>query len=227
MTADQVRILHGNTFVVSDNRGDIEASATDPTGLFSFDTRFLSRWVLTVDNQRLTALSTDDLQYFEARFFLVPGTGTIYVDSKQSVIRQRSVGNGFHEALSILNHADEPIDLTVRIEAACDFADLFEVKDALKKKGAYATQVEDGKLILRYQRETFVRATVISSSELCQIAEDGLTFHIQVEPHGSWRTDLDVALSVPGARDVGPSLLAWQALRPVRDMAQDLQHWLD
>ena len=117
MTVDQVRILHGNIFVVSDNRGDIEASATDPTGLFSFDTRFLSRWVLTVDNQRLTALSTDDLQYFEARFFLVPGTGTVYVDSKQSVIRQRSVGNGFHEELSVLNHADEPIDLTVRIEA--------------------------------------------------------------------------------------------------------------
>jgi len=117
MTVDQVRILHGNTFVVSDNRGDIEASATDPTGLFSFDTRFLSRWVLTVDNQRLTALSTDDLQYFEARFFLVPGTDTVYVDSKQSVIRQRSVGNGFHEELSVLNHADEPIDLTVRIEA--------------------------------------------------------------------------------------------------------------
>ena len=226
MTADQVRILHGNTFVVSDARGDIEASATDPTGLFSFDTRFLSRWVLTVDNQRLTALSTDDLQYFEARFFLVPGTGTVYVDSKQSVIRQRSVGNGFQEELSILNHADEPIDLTVRIEAACDFADLFEVKDALKKKGTYATQVEDGKLILRYQRETFVRATVISSSEPCQMTEDGLTFHIQVEPHGSWRTHLDVALSVPGASELGPSLLAWQAFRPVRDMAQDLQHWL-
>ena len=44
-----------------------------------------------------TALSTDDLQYFEARFFLVPGTGTVYVDAKLSVIRQRAVGDGFHE----------------------------------------------------------------------------------------------------------------------------------
>ena len=48
MTDDLVRILDGNTFVVSDRRGDIEASATDPTGFFSFDTRFLSRWVLTI-----------------------------------------------------------------------------------------------------------------------------------------------------------------------------------
>ena len=46
MTENQVKILDGNTFVVSDERGDIEASLTDPTGLFSFDTRFLSRWVL-------------------------------------------------------------------------------------------------------------------------------------------------------------------------------------
>ena len=38
MTDELVRILDGNTFVVSDRRGDIEATATDPTGFFSFDT---------------------------------------------------------------------------------------------------------------------------------------------------------------------------------------------
>jgi len=114
MSDGLVKILDGNTFVVSDDRGDIEASLTDPTGLFSFDTRFLSRWVLTVNGERMNALSTDDLQYFEARFFLVPGTGTVYVDAKLSVIRRRSVANGFSEDLTILNHDEKPIDLTVR-----------------------------------------------------------------------------------------------------------------
>ena len=104
-----VKILDGNTFVVSDARGDIEASFTDPTGLFSFDTRFLSRWVLTVNGERLNPLSVDDLQYFETRFFLVPGTGTVYIDAKLSVIRQRAVSSGFHEELTILNHADKPV----------------------------------------------------------------------------------------------------------------------
>src|SRR5580765_7920807 len=104
MTDGLVKILDGNTFVVSDDRGDIEASMTDPTGLFSFDTRFLSKWVLTVDGERLNALSTDDLNYFETRFFLFPGTGTVYVDAKRSVIRRRSVGSGFTEELTILNH---------------------------------------------------------------------------------------------------------------------------
>ena len=92
MTADaMVKILDGNTFVVSDQRGDIEASSSDPTGLFSFDTRFLSKWLLTVNGDRLTSLSTDDLQYFEARFFLVPGVGSVYVNATLSVIRQRAV----------------------------------------------------------------------------------------------------------------------------------------
>src|SRR5262249_55230789 len=114
---DQVRILDGNTFVVSDGAGDIEASSTDPTGLFSFDTRFLSKWILTIDGERLTALSTDDLDYFATRFFLVKATGTVYVDAKLSVIRQRAVGDGFHEEITLLNHGDKAIDATVRIEA--------------------------------------------------------------------------------------------------------------
>ena len=115
MSDGLVQILDGNTFVVSDDRGDIEASPTDPTGLFSFDTRFLSKWVLTVNGERLGALSVDDLQYFETRFFLVPGTGTVYIDAKLSVIRQCAVGAGFHEDLTILNHADKPANLTVRL----------------------------------------------------------------------------------------------------------------
>ncbi len=144
MSDGLIKILDGNTFVVSDTRGDIEASLTDPTGLFSFDTRFLSKWVLSVNGERLNPLSVDDLQYFETRFFLVPGTGTVYVDSKLSVIRQRAVGNGFHEELTILNHDEKPVGLTVRVDAGCDFADLFEVKDALSKKGKYLNRVEKG-----------------------------------------------------------------------------------
>ena len=65
--------------------------------------------MLTINGERLNALSTDDLQYFETRFFLVPGTGTVYVDSKLSVIRQRAVGDGFSETLTILNHDEKPV----------------------------------------------------------------------------------------------------------------------
>jgi glycogen debranching enzyme len=221
-----VKILDGNTFVVSDMRGDIEASRSDPSGLFSFDTRFLSKWVLTVDGQRLNPLSVDDLEYFEARFFLVPGTGTVYVDAKLSVIRQRAVGVGFREQLTILNHEEQPVDLSVRIEAGCDFADLFEVKDALRKHGSYSARVERGRLVLGYARETFRRATVISSTIPARVDEDGLSFDLRLEPHGEWSTELDVAIALSGWEQ--PSgrqrLQAGRHARP--GMEQELERWL-
>jgi glycogen debranching enzyme len=225
MSGDLVQILEGNTFVVSDDRGDIEASPTDPTGLFSFDTRFLSRWVLTVNGERLNALSTDDLQYYESRFFLVPGTGTVYVDAKLSVIRQRSVADGFHEDLTILNHDEKPVRLEVRIDAASDFADLFEVKDALKKKGTYDARARRGALVLGYRRKAYRRETWITASAPARYDERGLTFKVRIEPHGEWTTALDVVIGAGmggGAqartRDGDP--------RSGRRIARGLEKWL-
>jgi len=47
--------------------------------------------LLSIDGTRLNSLSPTTCKYFETRFFLVPGTGTVYVDAKLSVIRQRAV----------------------------------------------------------------------------------------------------------------------------------------
>ncbi len=194
MSSKTVSLLHGNTFVVSDQSGNIEASATDTTGLFAWDTRFLSRWVLTVDGRDLTMLSTDDLQYYAAQFFLVPGTGTVYVDADLSIIRVRTVSQGFHEDLTVLNHREEPVDLLLRLEAAADFADLFEVKDALKKSGEHYVRAENHRLVLGYRRETYVRETWITTSTAAEFDERGLTFHAHLGPHGKWSTSLDVLL---------------------------------
>ncbi|TMD77284.1 MAG: amylo-alpha-1,6-glucosidase [Chloroflexi bacterium] len=191
-------VLEGNNFVVSDLRGDIDASPSEPLGLFAWDTRFLSRWLLTVDGQRPNVLSTDDLDYFYVQFFLVPGTGTIYVDSDLSIMRKRAVGNGFHEDVTILNHKDKPVDLKVRIEAAADFADLFEVKDALKKKGEFYHRIESDRLVLGYRRETFARETLIIPSAKAGIDEHSLSFAVHIEPHGEWTTSLEVVTVLVG-----------------------------
>ena len=228
MSADLVQILDGNVFVVSDRRGDIEASRTDPTGLFCYDTRFVSRWVLTINGEPLNALSTDDLQYWESRFFLVPGTGTVYVDAKLSVIRQRGVGGGFHEELSILNHDDQAVDLVVRIEADSDFADLFEVKDALAKQGEYLRRVDGDRLVLSYRRDTYAKETWVTATSPAEIDEAGLTFDVRVEPHGEWSTELDVVAILFPALMKNGSPRGSQLVPPRRtDMAERLQAWLD
>ena len=223
MTDGSVSILDGNTFVVSDDRGDIEATPTDTAGLFSFDTRFLSKWVLTVDGERLSALSTDDLSYFETRYFLVAGTGTVYVDSKLSVIRRRAVSEGFRETLEVLNHDAQPVELTLRIEADADFADLFEVKDALKKKGTYSRDPGPGKLVLGYTRDTYRRSTAISSRPKAQVDDAGLTFRIRLGAHESWEAELNVVTGFAGLERLATSSGHG---RGRKNMEAELERWL-
>ncbi len=227
MTTGQVNILEGNTFVVSDKRGDIEATPQDTTGLFSFDTRFLSKWVLTVNGERLNPLSVDDLNYFESRFFLVPGIANIYVNATLSVIRRRAVGDGFHEELTLLNHNDEPEELTLRIDADADFADLFEVKDNVGKKGKYYHQVESDQMVIGYERDTFRRETLITTSEPAKFDEHGFTMTVRVDPHGEWSTDIDVVTALVGWGERHTRPKYGHAGGEDRPMAESLRRWID
>ena len=138
---------------------------TDPTGLFSFDTRFLSTWVLTIDGERLNALSVDDLQYFETRFFLVPGTGTVYVDAKLSVIRHRAVGAGFSRG------ADDPQPRRQARRPQRPGRGRLRLRRPVRGQGRARRRrartphgSRTGRLLLGYQRETFRRATIVSAS---------------------------------------------------------------
>jgi glycogen debranching enzyme len=222
-----ISILEGNTFVVSDRRGDIDASPTVPHGLFHNDTRFLSRWVLTVDGHRLNLLSVDAVQYFASQFFLVPGTGAVYVDSPMSIMRRRAVGLGFHEDLEIVNHTAEPRDVAVVIEAGCDFADLFEVKDALTKKGQLYQRVEDGRLVLGYRRQRFVRETWISPTAAAECDQHGFRFRVHLEPHGRWTTCLDVVTAVTGlAAPRARPKYAHGDEEPKPNMGSSLEQWI-
>ncbi len=232
MRANPVSILEGDTFVVSDRRGDISASPDEALGLFQGDTRFLSHWVLTVNGALPNTLSTDDVNYFSSQFFLVPGTATVYVDSPMSIVRQRAVGGGFHEDLKITNHKPTPLDLDIRIDADADFADLFQVKDAqMKRVGKFYKRVDGNRLVLGYRREKFVRETWVTASAPAEVDEKGFRFRVHLEPHGEWHTGLDVLAAVDGTEamkrtpkykdvhdtptpNVGMSLKSWMAGAP-------------
>ena len=190
--SDSISILDGSTFVVSDTHGDVEAGPDQVQGLFYRDTRFLSRWVLTVDGRRPDVLSVENGKYFEAQFFLYPPTGTIYENPYLSIIRKRKVGDGFHEDVTVFNHGNETRQAEIRLEAGADFADLFEVKDALDKKGEAYREVRDGELVLGYRRDDFVRETRITSGEPAEVTKDGFVFRLTLAPQSEWTTCIDV-----------------------------------
>ena len=222
-----VRILDGNTFVVCEDTGDIEATPSEPTGLFSLDTRYLSKWVLTVNGERLNALSYDDLQYYEARFFLVPGMATHYIDAKLSVIRERAVGGSFRETLTILNHDEKAVDLEIRMDAGSDFADLFQVKDEiLNKKGEHYAEAEPDRLRLGYRRGNFRRETLVSANQPARYDQRGFAWSIRLEPNEQWDAVIDVQTFAigPGGRDLRMGLRAHGTERLA--LQHDLEEWI-
>jgi glycogen debranching enzyme len=226
MSLDTVSILDGSTFVVSDRRGDFDASPTETHGLFLEDTRFLSRWILTVGGIRPKTLSVDEQTYFKVQFFEAVTTGTIYVDSHLSVMRQRCVSTGFEETIEIENHGKEPVELEVKLEVGADFADLFEVKDKMTKVGQVYTNVDDGTLTLGYRRDDFVRETVVRCNKKGELREDGFLFKVKIPAQSSWSVNFDVAARGRRAdiEEVERPRLTSALLDPSRD--KNLQAWI-
>lgn len=190
-----VACIDGNTFMVSDASGDVESSPAAPVGLFAADTRFLSRWMLFVNGECMTALSVDDSQYYEATFFVVPGAAVDYVQADVSAIRRRRIGPDLTESLTIFNYGEREMELDIRLEVAADFADIFEIKfDVSDKVGTHYTEVGPNELRLGYRRATYHRQVVVSATEPAEYDSDGLRFTVQLGPGEQWSTRLQAAM---------------------------------
>jgi glycogen debranching enzyme len=223
--ADTISILEGNHFVVSNRQGDLEATPTLNHGLFLNDTRYLSRWILTINGLRPQVLSVDDTAYYCVQHFLALATGAVYIDSHLTVLRSRYIGDGFRETILLANHAKDAMDLDIRIEVDADFADLFEVKNVLAKKGEHSRNFEGGTLILGYRREQFRRETRVTSSVDAQQDEKGLRYRIRLAPKSIWSVDLDVEAvrRYEAAIPKGPTIMS-KTGRP--DLDEGLKQWI-
>jgi glycogen debranching enzyme len=214
----QISVLQGSAFVVSDQIGDIAENLGDPTGLFYRDMRHLSRWQLRLDGRALSALSAETLEYDEAVFFLVEPTGTIYRNPAMSLIRRRQVSEGFRERLELHNHGLDPVEVEISILFAADFADLFEVKDRLDKRGERYRQREHHGVTLGYRRADFRRETYIHARNAA-FTDESLTFQVRLGAGGSWSGTVVVTVGTARAEPM-PQLMR----RP--EMPASLEQWL-
>src|SRR5437773_11628497 len=122
----QLRILEGATFCICDEVGDLHHQGE---GLFSEDTRYLSRFKLTINGHRPLLLSSDKIEYFSAAFFMRnPLSGGLDYDAL-SIRRERFVGDGMQDSFAVQNQSMQAVEFEVELEIASDFADIFAVKD--------------------------------------------------------------------------------------------------
>jgi glycogen debranching enzyme len=214
----QISILKGSAFVVSDRKGDVTDSIGSPNGLFYRDMRHLSRWQLRLNGRQLDVLSAENLEYDEAVFYLIEPTGTIYRNAALSLMRRRQVADGMRERLELQNHGLHRIEVEISLLFDADFADVFEVKDELTKRGELYRQREHHGVTLGYHREDFRRETYIHARDAF-FTEESLTFRVCLEPREMWSAT--VVVTVGQARD---EPLPQQMHEP--DMPTSLEDWI-
>ncbi|HSC90664.1 MAG TPA: glycogen debranching N-terminal domain-containing protein [Gaiellaceae bacterium] len=213
--ADAVAVLEGRTFMFSDSVGDVPPGSVG--GLLHEDTRFLSRWELGIGGQPLSLLKSSPVDYHSAAFFLanppLPGLAA----NSLAVRRLRLVGAGVLEQLAVLNTAPEPIAFELRLACGADFADLFEVKGAVRDRSASIRSAVDphGRwLRFRYGVPGFLAETTvrIERSEILEgvdegvaaeawprLEEDVFTWAVELQPRQVLVAVAKVCLRVNGA----------------------------
>jgi len=195
--AGNLTVLDGNTFFVSDAAGDVEPGQ-GANGFFHADMRQLSTWRLLVNGQPLHVLTSRTVDYYSASVFATLASVSVGENPPISIRRDRFVARGVHEDLIVQNHSDQPQTVTIDVEYGSDFADLFEVKDRVPKRGQLRTDLGPGRVTLTYTRGAYRRDTVIEFSETFSVGLEGARFELHLEPRGSWRTCIDVAPVVDG-----------------------------
>jgi glycogen debranching enzyme len=199
-------ILEGSTFCVSDERGDI----LDPVmGLFADDTRFLSRWVLTINGERPLRLSSDKVEYFSAAFYLRnPIAGGLEQDVL-SIGRDRFIGDGMQEHIVVQNHAPHPVEFELALEVGTDFADIFAVKEHDFALGNPAEAAPlPGFALAEYEPDgnQFVfmddseRLTQVLLSQPGEVNGRKVRYEIALGAREEWRLRADVIPSLDGVR---------------------------
>ena len=169
-------------------------------GFFTRDTRFISGYDLWINGRRPILLSSAPIQSFSSRFEF---TNEASVDAGGVIDRQsialridRTVAEGVHEDLDIVNYARRTVRLTVEIAVLSDFADIFDVKSGqLLRRGEVNTRWfrSRGELRTTYVNREFRRDLIIAverSTSVPQFGNGRLVFVATIPPKGAWHTCL-------------------------------------
>jgi glycogen debranching enzyme len=219
-------VLDGSTFVVGDRHGDVRADEGREHGFFSEDTRFVSRWVLRVGEAPLELLSLHQSAHFDAQFFLTP---TVDPDDEApcSIVRHRLVDHVWMEEVTVTNHLHTHNQIRVVLEVGVDFADLFEVKDAVIAKRDLSFTQDDTSMTLSYEHGAFRRSVTLASSSPATVTRDGFAYDLKLAPGEEWSTCFTIS---PSAEQSGVVFARRVSRGPIEDVrarrAAELETWL-
>jgi len=193
-------LVLGTTFAVCGPGGDMGHEEAE--GLFVRDSRILSRWQLRIDGHAVQPLGGFAPDPFVGVFLARAHVRDGRAEPTLLVERRRSLGEGMHEDLVFHNHGLEPAGVSVVVEMAADFADLFAVKVGRPSTENDVTVTVGPEEWQACARGGAVGRCVRVRAAGSSVTTDGVAFRAVIPPAGIWRAALEVttSLEVPGAR---------------------------
>ena len=220
--AAAVTLVDGTCFCLSDDNGDIGTASEH--GLFFRDTRFLSRFTLTVNGQPVASLGHHLPEPYAAEFVTRRPPRHGAADSTLLVIRRRYVGNGLLERICLRNLSRETAAVHVTLDVDTDFAGLFDAKEgrAQRREGITSTVTGHG-LRLELTTTHGSRAVTVTGSDGPLVTDTGLSWQLALPPRGETELTVQTTPTIDGV-DAPPRL---RADRPVTDSApaEELSAW--
>jgi glycogen debranching enzyme len=192
----QLVVLDGSTFFVSDLAGDTHGEGTE--GFFHADVRHLSQWGLLVDGAPIRVLTSRTPDYYSARVFGIPTIPAGGANPRITIRRDRFVADGVHEDLLIDNNSDEQQRVRVEFRYASDFADIFEVKEGRRKSGRSWVETGSDEATIWYEHDGFRRGTRLAFGAPSAVGDEATMVNVAVEPRGRWRMCIDISCLVDG-----------------------------
>ena len=204
----RITLAEGTSLFVTAPDGAVYAGENH--GFFVQDTRLLSRYRIRLGRRRWTLISSAPITHYSAAFYFVnPGVesalGAPLRRGTVALTVERTLRGGIHEDIDITNYGPRPAAFPLLVDAACDFADLFEIRriGPMRERPVDIEVPPDAAEIhWRYAREDFRRGFILRAVRWDtppQPGPHGLTFHVTIPPRGRWRTCLHL-IPVVGER---------------------------
>ena len=158
---DPIRVLkYGESFALFDRFGDMPRAGSGEHGLYHEGTRFLSRYELRLngkrpillhssarrDNSALAVDATNPDLHEDGRLATVKGT--VHLARSWALWKAAC-----HERIRIENFGQSPVRLTLTVEFAADYADIFEVRgyERARRGRDLAPEVAGDRVTLGYE----------------------------------------------------------------------------
>lgn len=195
---DQLVTREGDLFQVSDGHGDLTPQHAS-SGLFSRDTRFLSRFELFVNGVKpqifMARAADDDRPRVVAS--ASSGYDALFHHVDLGIERYRVLHGGvMYERIGVTNYTRQVTTVHLELRFGADFASIFEVRGVARQRhGEHLTaQVEPERVLLGYRGlDDVVRQTELRFITLpAYVDADRALWHMELPPRGA--TTIDVAV---------------------------------